>query len=97
MKKTPPSSHFYSSQHVENGGEKILPHRCVTLIYRYMRIYPDLVKKLLKKTSFFIQCPCKQNFVFRIKSKKEKPILKDFIGIFAPFTHVFTPGGTKTS
>ena len=37
--------------------------------------------------------------MFRIKSEKEKPVLKDFIFIliFAPFTHIFTPGGTKTS
>ena len=61
--------------------KKILPHTCITLIYRYMRICPDLVKNSLNKTSFFIQCPCKQNFVFRIKSEKEKPVLKDFIFI----------------
>ena len=64
-----------------------------------MRICPDLVKKSLKKTSFFIQCSCKQNFLFRIKSEKEKPVLKDFIfiRIFAPFTRIFMPDGTKTS
>ena len=87
----------HNMQKVEE--EKILPHTCITLIYRYMRICPDLVKKSLKKTSFFIQCPCKQNFLFRIKSEKEKPVLKDFIfiRIFAPFTRILTPGGTKTS
>ena len=63
-----------------------------------MRICPDLVKNSLNKTSLFIQCPCKQNFVFRIKSEKEKPVLKDFvfIRIFVHFTRIFMPVGTKT-
>ena len=77
----------------------MLSHPCITAIYRYRRIYPDLVKKWLMKTSFSIQCPFKQNIVFRIKSENQKLVIKDFIfmRIFAPFTPVFTPGGTKTS
>ena len=86
----------HNMQKVEE--KKILPHTCITVIYRYMRICPDLVKNSLNKTSLFIQCPCKQNFVFRIKSEKEKPVLKDFvfIRIFVHFTRIFMPVGTKT-
>ena len=49
--------------------------------------------------SLFIQCPSKQNFLFRIKSDKENQVLKDFnfIHIFAPFTTIFMPDGSKTS
>ena len=73
--------HTFLVQNMQKEEKKILPHTCITLIYKYMRICPDLVKKSLKKTSFFIQCPCKQNLLFRIKSEKEKPVLKDFIFI----------------
>ena len=99
LKSLPPSSHFYSSQHVESGGEK----NTTSHVYNFnLHVHADLSrfsKEIVKENIFYIQCPCKQNFLFRIKSEKDKPVLKDFIfiRIFAPFTRIFTPGGTKTS
>ena len=65
--KKAPTSHIYSSQHVENGreenyllsGHSSRNHILTTQIY--LQVPADLfmfTEDILKKTSLFMQCPC---------------------------------------
>ena len=46
-------------------------------ICRYLRICSHLLRKYLKETSLFMQCPYQQNFfVFRIRLKKKSQLQK---------------------